>query len=394
MKLWEKGYAPNASIELFTVGQDYVLDLELLPYDILGSKAHAKTLLDAGVLSKKEFQAIDSELDAILSLAQQKKFVIEISDEDCHTAIENHLTSKLGDVGKKIHTARSRNDQVLTALRLFEKGNLIEIITLVQQLMFAFKEFARTNNAVPMPGFTHTRKAMPFSIDRWIMAFYFSLEDDLKLLETALTLTDKNPLGTGAGFDVPFPLNREISTKALGFGQTISNSLYAQNSRGKIDSAILFACSSVLTSLNKWASDLILFSMPEFGYFRLHDSLTTGSSIMPHKKNPDVLELIRSSVHQVRANQDQVHSISLNLLSGYHRDIQLSKEPLMKGIQTTKDCLIVSKIVMDGLETNDDVLKAAMSEDLFSVEKVYELVSRGIPFREAYKIIAASLFKE
>ncbi len=391
MKLWEKGYSPDKTIESFTVGKDPVLDLELLPYDLDESKAHVHVLENAGVLTSREVEVIIKELEVIRELWKEGEFKIDVADEDCHTAIENHLTRKLGDVGKKIHTARSRNDQVLTATRLLQKDRLGQIRDTAKDLHAYFQEFSELHSEVPMPGFTHTRKAMPYTVGKWIGSFADSLQDDLYLMDTVLKLVDQNPLGTGAGFGISFPLDREISTRELGFQKTMSSSLYAQNSRGKIESSVLFVCTSVLTTLNRWASDIILFTMPEFQFFTLDDALTTGSSIMPHKKNPDVLELIRSSVHQVIGYQYQVQSTTLNLLSGYHRDIQLTKEPLFSGLKTTLDSLTVSNIVIRGLTVNQDNLTRAMSDDLFSVDKVYQLVKRGVPFREAYKIVAESL---
>ena len=392
MKLWEKGYSPNETIEEFTVGKDPILDMELLPYDIAGSKAHALVLKEAGVLTEVETGKIIAELDEIRSLAEDGSFVISVSDEDCHTAIENRLTQKLGDIGKKIHTARSRNDQVLTAMRLLQKDKILQIKLQLDELLKAFQTFSVDNDNVPMPGFTHTRKAMPYTLKKWILSFSDSLRDDMFLIDAALKMLDQNPLGTGAGYDVPFPLDREISTTELGFSRTMNSAMYAQNSRGKIEAATLFACSSVLMTLNKWAADIILYTMPEFNYFKLEDSLTTGSSIMPHKKNPDVLELIRSSVHQLASYQQHVQSTTLNLMSGYHRDVQLTKEPILNGLATTASVLEVSKIVISGLKVNQLGLNEAMTDDLFSVEKVYELVQRGVPFREAYKIIASEIF--
>ena len=387
MKLWEKGYSPDKTIELFTVGKDPFLDLELLPFDIDGSIAHALVLEKAEVLTATEKDALIAELENIRDLHKSGDFVIESSDEDCHTAIENHLTEKLGDTGKKIHTARSRNDQILTAVRLFQKDRLSKIKSKVTELHSTFVAFSEENEKVPMPGFTHTRKAMPYSVGKWILAFADSLADDLILLDAVMEMVDQNPLGTGAGFGVPFPLDRDISTEKLGFKRSMDNPLYAQNSRGKIESSVLFACSNILTTLNRWASDIILFTIPDFKFFSLDNGLTTGSSIMPHKKNPDVLELIRSSVHQLIAYQNQIQNTSLNLISGYNRDIQLTKEPLLNGLKTTFDCLEVSNIVMQ-------VLKNAMTDELYSVQKVYEMVQRGVPFREAYKILADLIMKE
>lgn len=392
MKLWEKGYEPDSVIERFTVGKDPELDLFLLPFDIEGSMAHAAVLQEAGLLTQSEKDDIDRELKAILELHQNGEFSIPTEDEDCHTAIEKFLTLRLGDVGKKIHTGRSRNDQVLTALRLYQKAKLTDVKKLVLDFQEVLKNFSDEHHLVPMPGYTHTRRAMPHSVSQWAESFGESLEDDLTLVNAALKIVDKNPLGTGAGYGVSLPLNRELSKDLLSFGDLIQQPMYAQNSRGKTESAVLFSAVAVLSTLNRWASDLILFTAPEFGFFTLENRMTTGSSIMPHKKNPDVLELIRASVHQVSSNMTQVQHTAFNLMSGYHRDLQLTKEPLMNGLETVLQVLRVSVLVMAGLQVNKDKLSQAMTDDLFSVDKVYELVRKGIPFREAYKIVAGELF--
>ena len=394
MKLWEKGYKPDQVVESYTVGKDPVLDLFLLPYDIQGSIAHAAVLAEAGLLSQDEQDALVKTLNEIMDLHRQGKFTILVEDEDCHTAIEKHLTLRLGETGKKIHTGRSRNDQVLTALRLFQKDRLKVLLTLVDDFRRALQAFAEAHQEVPMPGYTHTRRAMPNSVSQWAQAFIESLDDDLLLVDAALKMVDKNPLGTGAGYGVNLTLNRELSAGIMGFSTLIQQPMYAQNSRGKTEGAVLFACVSVLTTLNRWASDLILFTAPEFGFFRLDDRMTTGSSIMPHKKNPDVLELIRATVHQVAANLTQVQNTSLNLISGYHRDLQLTKEPLINGIQATLESVKVAALVVQGLETDNRVLTKAMTDDLYSVEKVYELVKKGVPFREAYKIVASEFLNK
>ncbi len=394
MKLWEKGYNPNKKIENFTVGKDAVLDMQLLPYDIQGSIAHAEVICEAGVLTSVEKEKIVVTLKQLHSLWSEGKFFIQTEDEDGHTAIEKFLTEKLGDLGKKIHTARSRNDQVITAMRLFEKDQLKILERATKELVIKLVAFSKAHSALPMPGFTHTRKAMPYTVGEWSQAHADALADDLLLLDAVLKIIDQNPLGTGAGYGVPFPLNREKSTEMLGFSRVMESSVYAQNSRGKLEGSFLQVCTGLLMSLNRWASDLILFTMPEFGFFSLADDLTTGSSIMPHKKNPDVLELIRASVHHVMACQTQVQNISLNLISGYHRDVQLTKEPVMSGLQTCLDCIAVASIVMDGISVNPEKLEEAMTEDLYSVHKVYELVKKGIPFREAYQIIASELFRK
>lgn len=392
MKLWEKGYQPNQLIESFTVGKDPQLDLFLLPYDIQGSKAHAEVLLEAGLLTSKEKDDIVRELENMLSLHGEGAFEILREDEDGHTAIEKQLTHKLGDTGKKIHTGRSRNDQVLTAIRLFTRDQLCIIRDQVQSFREAVEVFSDSYSGIPMPGYTHTRRAMPYSVSQWARAFGESLSDDLISLDSALMLVDKNPLGTGAGYGVNLPLNRHLSAEILNFSKVIEEPMYAQNSRGKTEAAALFACVCVLSTLNRWASDLILFTGEEFAFFDLDDQMTTGSSIMPHKKNPDVLELIRATVHQVTANLNQVQQTALNLMSGYHRDLQLTKEPLINGLQATADAVRVSILVLKGLKVNSENLQHAMHDELYSVDKVYDLVRQGIPFREAYQRIAKVLF--
>ncbi len=394
MKLWEKGYVPNPLVEQFTVGKDPELDMELVPYDILASKAHSRVLHSAGVLQDDELTKLVNSLEDIYTEYQQGKFSISVSEEDCHTAIENQLTQKLGDLGKKIHTARSRNDQVLTAMRLFEMDAIGSILSAIDSLIGFMKTFADSNTDVPMPGYTHTRKAMPFSVKDWMEAFIDSLYDDKKMLNAVLDLIDQNPLGTGAGFGVPFPLDRSISQKELGFNRSLDNPLYAQNSRGKFESQILSSCQNVLMTLNRMSTDLILFTMPEFGFFTIEDSLTTGSSIMPHKKNPDVLELVRASVHQLTGYQVQVQNTYTNLISGYHRDVQFTKEPLMNGLKLCRDSVEVFALVMQACKPNTANLSAAMSDELYTVQKVYDLVKKGIPFREAYKIIASQFFNK
>jgi len=392
MKLWDKGYTVDQEIEAFTVGKDPSLDREILTFDIEASKAHTAVLEAVGVLTNQEKERLIACLNEIDELHRIGEFVIKQSDEDGHTAIENFLTAKLGDLGKKIHTARSRNDQVLVALRLYQKKQLDELIELLNGLNKQIEMLQADNKAVPMPGFTHTRKAMPHSVADWLGAFKESLTDDRALMMLVKQLIDKNPLGTGAGFGVPLDIDTKISTDILGFAAHVDYPLYTQNSRGKLDAHILYSCVSALSTLNKLSSDLILFTMPEFNYFTLPDDLTTGSSIMPHKKNPDVLELIRAQIHQVLAQTQQVMNTNVNIISGYNRDVQLTKEPLIEGIHATKRCLKMMSLVLSGLKINKEILEESMSDELFSVKKAYELVKRGVPFREAYRIVSEDEF--
>jgi len=383
-KLWQDKKL-DKKIEKFTVGNDYLLDKKLLKYDCAASIAHAKMLAKIKVLNEKEFLKIKKELETIIGLDKDGKFEIKLEDEDCHTAIENFLTKKLGELGKKIHTARSRNDQVVAALKLYEKDELIKIFELINRLGNSLKKLSK--NGIAMPGYTHMQKAMPSSVKLWAESFIESLEDDLKLLDNAVDVIDKNPLGTGAGYGIPLSVDKEITRKELKFKENYKNSIYVQNSRGKHEAIILNALTNVMYTLNKLASDIILFSMQEFGYFELPKEFTTGSSIMPQKKNPDVLELVRAKYAMVLGYEFQLKNLISNLPSGYNRDLQLTKEPLMNGIETTKDCLEIIDLVVSKLIINKENCKKAMTDELYATEKVYNLVKKGKSFREAYKEI-------
>lgn len=377
----------DARIEAFTVGNDPILDQELIPFDCQATIAHVTMLEEIGILDTIESGKLIAALNELIILHGEGAFRIKPGQEDGHTAIEEYLTGKLGDTGKKVHTGRSRNDQVLTAVRLFEKFAVDELIQLSENMAASLKLFAETNAGLPLPGYTHTRKAMPFSVKDWAMAFHDALKDDIRMLKGTYELIDQNPLGTGAGYGVPLPLNRQTTTDLLGFARIQENPMYAQNSRGKFESRILQDCLMVLYDLNKWATDLIFYSLPEIGYFSLHPSMVTGSSIMPHKQNPDVLELIRASYHQVAGYEYQLRMTPINLISGYHRDLQYTKEPLMLGLKTTREVLGASQVVLKGLTANADNLKAAMTPELLSVQKVMDLVNSGMPFRDAYLLI-------
>jgi len=388
MKLWQTADSMDARVEAFTIGNDPVLDQELIPFDCMATIAHVTMLMEIGVLDLDETEKLTAALNELINLHSRGQFKIQPDQEDGHSAIEDFLTNRLGDIGKKVHTGRSRNDQVLTAIRLFEKFAIEELLQLVDNLADSFSQFARINSGYPLPGYTHTRKAMPFSVKDWALSFHDALRDDMMLLQCSLNLIDQNPLGTGAGYGVPLPLNRQTTTSLLGFSRVMVNPMYAQNSRGKFESRILNDCLMVMYDLNKWASDLIFFTIPEIGYFNLDPSMVTGSSIMPHKQNPDVLELIRASYHQVAGYEYQLKMIPGNLISGYHRDLQYTKEPLMKGLKTCRDVLEASQVVLKGLTINADKLNAAMTPELLSVQKVMDLVNAGMPFRDAYRTIS------
>ncbi|MFQ5637260.1 MAG: argininosuccinate lyase [bacterium] len=388
MKLWQKKYQLNKQIENFTVGEDYILDRKLLKYDCVSSIAHAQMLAKIGVLSQDEARQLTEELNHVIELAGKNDFHITQEHEDCHTAIEEHLTGQFGDLGKKIHTGRSRNDQVLTALRLFYKDELNACRDLLNQLQKTLADFSAKFEEVPFPGYTHMRKAMPSSMTLWAHSFIDSLSDNEKLIEAAYQLVDQSPLGTGAGYGVPLKLDREFTAHTLGFKRVQENPIYAQNSRGKFEATILHTLTQIMFDLNKIACDLIVFSMPEFGYFELPHEFCTGSSIMPHKKNPDVFELMRAKYHVVVSYEFQLKNISANLISGYNRDLQLTKEATIKSFQITQDCLSITSLIFTGLNVNEKRCQEAMTEELFATEDVYRLVEKGVPFREAYQAIS------
>ena len=384
-KLWDKGYELNAAIESFTVGNDPELDQALVYYDCIASKAHAKMLRKVGLLTKPEEDDLLRELDHIINLDKNGKFTILPNQEDCHTAIEMFLTNSLGDIGKKIHVARSRNDQILTALRLYYKDQLDKIEILANDMIKVIKDFVKVNGNIQFPGYTHMRKAMPSSFEMWGTAFINSMEDNLVGASTVRRLIDQSPLGTAAGYGVPLDIDMEFTAKELAFSRVQYNPIYAQNSRGKFEISILHILSQIMLDLNKIASDLILFSADEFGFVEVPIEFCTGSSIMPQKKNPDVLELLRAKYHVVSSYEFQVSGITSNLISGYNRDIQLTKEPVMKSFAITSDSLAISVLIFQNIAVNQEKCKVAMTEDLFATERVYDLVKTGIPFRDAYK---------
>lgn len=388
MKLWNKGKSLNQLVEDYTVGNDYILDNELVKYDCLASIAHAKMLNKTGILSKEETAKLEDELNKIVSLHAKGKFEIKKQHEDCHTAIEIHLTEKLGELGKKIHTARSRNDQVLTALRLYYKNELSACNELIKKLTSQQSDFVKKHGSIPLPGYTHMRKAMPSSIEMWAEAYNYSMQDNLRQIDSVFSLIDQSPLGTAAGYGVPLKIDRGFTAAELGFAKVQHNPIYTQNSRGKFEGVILSVINQVMYDLNKLASDLLLFSMDEFGFFELPDELTTGSSIMPQKKNPDVLELLRGNYSVTLSLEFQVKQTIANLISGYNRDIQTTKEPVMKSFKIVQQSLQIAALLFSELKVNEEKCKNAMSDDLYATEEAYKLVKEGYSFREAYKIVA------
>lgn len=387
MKLYDKEI--NKKVEEFTVGKDYILDQELVEYDCKASKAHAKMLLKTRVLSKKEYNDICKVLDKIIELSGKGEFEILQSDEDCHTAIENYLVSKLGDTGKKIHSFRSRNDQVLTAMKLYEKTELGKMLELVDKLCEVLDKKIFQNKGVKMPGYTHMQKAMPTTVENWLGSFKEALKDDKTILQSVLKVIDKNPLGSAAGFGVPvFNIDKSITTEELGFSKSIKYPLHAQISRGKDESLIINSLSQIMLVLNKIATDLTMFNMKEFGYVELPKKYCTGSSIMPQKNNPDVLELIRGKYHIVLGEEFKVKSLIGNLMSGYNRDLQLTKEPLMNSFEITKKSIDIMTLVVEGMKIEKDKCSAGITDEMLATEKAYKLVKEGMPFREAYKKVS------
>ncbi len=387
MKLWQKKYALDKEIEKFTVGNDFELDLKLVPFDCDASLAHAKMLHKTKIMSKKELQQLQKGLQEIKTLHAKNQFKIKIEDEDCHTAIENYMTKKYGTIGQKMHTARSRNE-VLVAMRLYEKHEIKEIKVLLLEFKKVIAQTAKKYQNIQIPGYTHMQKAMPTTVQIWLHCFSDSMDDNLELLEKVYEIIDQNPLGTGAGFGIPvLKIDRKMTTALLGFSKVLENPIYAQMSRGKFESSLVHVLSQILFDLNKLATDLMLFSMSEFGYVGLPTELCTGSSIMPQKKNPDVLELVRAKYHIVLGEEFKLKSLIANLMSGYNRDVQLTKEPVMKSIETTKSCIKIMTLVISKIEINEEKCKKAMTKELFATQEAYKLVKKGMPFREAYQEI-------
>ena len=387
MKLWDKGFSTDKKIDLFTVGNDRELDLVLARFDVIGSKAHALMLHQIGLLSADESERVEQELDAILKQIEEGKFTIGEDFEDVHSKVEYLLTQKLGDAGKKIHTARSRNDQVLVDMHLYLKEELLQIRNLTKEFFDLLMTLAERYKNVLLPGYTHLQVAMPSSFGMWFSAYAETLIDDVYLLNAALKVADQNPLGSAAGYGSSFPIDREHTTKTLGFKDLKYNSVAAQMGRGKMERTVAFALGSVASSLSKFAMDICLYMSQNFGFLSFPNELTTGSSIMPHKKNPDVFELIRGKCNKVQALPYELSLITANLPSGYHRDFQLLKEGLIPGIQTLKSCLEMFCFSLESVRVNEDILEDPKYDYLFTVEEVNRLVQEGIPFRDAYRIV-------
>ena len=391
MKLWEKGIPTDKKIEHFTVGNDRELDLVLAKYDALGSIAHAKMLGNIGLLTASETDLLVAALTEIIADVTAGNFTIEDSFEDVHSKIEYLLTEKLGDAGKKIHTARSRNDQVLVDVNLYLKDVVKDLKAQVKSLFDLLMESAKKHQNVLLPGYTHLQIAMPSSFGMWFSAYAETFIDDITMLNAALKIVDQNPLGSAAGYGSSFPIDRTFTTQELGFKTLKFNSVAAQMSRGKSEKIVAFAMSSVAATLSKFAMDICLYMSQNFDFISLPSHLTTGSSIMPHKKNPDVFELIRGKCNKIQALPYEITLITNNLPSGYHRDLQLLKEGLFPAIQNLKACLDIAIFAIKDIKVKDNILADPKYNYLFTVDSLNEMVVAGMPFRDAYKAVAEQL---
>ncbi len=379
----------------FTAGRDVELDHALIEADCIGSIAHAVMLsempLTPPLFTPHEVRELTKQLVEIMRQAQKGEFAISLQDQDVHLAVERTLTERCDELGRKIHTARSRNDQVAVDLRLYAKRQLLDTMEEAVSLGRTLQQFAEKHARVPMPGRTHMQPAMPSSVGCWASSYIDSLLDDLHLLQSVYALNDQSPLGAAAGYGVPLPIDRNRTATLLGFAQPIHNVIHAINARGKMESIILFALSQALLTCSRLSQDLLLYTMPEFGYFTLPAEYCTGSSIMPQKRNPDVLELIRAKASRVLANTTAVYDIVKGAPSGYNRDLQEAKEPFMETIQTARSCLRILDLLIRGLEVNEDALLAGFTPDVFATDRALELVGEGMPFRDAYHHVKENL---
>lgn len=397
MKLWQKNTAVAAEIEKFTVGRDAELDMQLAQFDVLGSLAHTRMLASIGLLTDQELQQVQQGLKQVHARILAGDFAIAPGIEDIHSQVELELTQLLGEAGKKIHSGRSRNDQVLLDLKLYFRHELQEVTQRVAQLFGVLQQQSEKYKNVLLPGYTHLQVAMPSSFGLWFGAYAESLLDDVQLLLAAYKITDKNPLGSAAGYGSSFPLNRQMTTTLLGFEHMNYNVVYAQMGRGKTERTVATALAAVAATMARMAMDLCLYMSQNFGFVTLPDHLTTGSSIMPHKKNPDVFELLRGKCNRLQALPNEVSMLLVNLPSGYHREMQLLKENLFPAITELKDCLEMMTYMAGELQVKENILQDEKYIYLFSVDAVNELVLQGMPFRDAYKVVGeqieAGMFK-
>lgn len=394
-KLWEKGGSQSqlsAAVNRYIVGDELATDSAILRFDVQASIAHAEMLAEVGLLDKASAEKIVAQLRRIPELHTKGEFVLRQENEDVHTEIENFLVEQLGDLGKRVHTGRSRNDQVLVAMRLFMRHELGKTRALVVSLVKTLLDFSSRHEFVPMPGFTHMQHAMPSSVGQWASSFAESLLDDVEVLEAADNLLDQNPLGSAAGFGTALPIDREKTTKLLGFRKTQINPIYCQNSRAKLDAFTIASLLQVMLTLGKVANDMMVFTSQEFSFFKVDPGLTTGSSIMPQKRNLDIMEVLRANVSIVQALQVQVQTASLNLLSGYNKDLKFGKKAVMDAFTITQDSLAIVDLMFQNMAPNTEgLLRSFNDAEIFATDLVNDMVMKGAAFREAYKKVGENL---
>ncbi|MDN3667816.1 argininosuccinate lyase [Echinicola jeungdonensis] len=391
MKLWQKNTTSTKEVEQFTIGRDPEFDLVLAPFDILGSLAHATMLESIGLLTKEELATLKKGLKEIYEEIEAGTFKIDPGVEDVHSQVEFLLTERYGDVGKKLHSGRSRNDQVAVDLKLFYRSEIQQVLEATKLLFDLLINLAEKHKNDLMPGYTHTQLAMPSSFGLWFSSLAESLAEDIELWQAAYNQADRNPLGSAAGFGSSFPLNRTMTTELLGFKEMHYNVINAQNNRGKTEKVIAFAMAGMAGTLNRLADDTIIFMNQHFGFVKFPDNLTTGSSIMPHKKNPDVFELIRAKCNQIQSGPQNIMMQMTNTTTGYHRDLQLLKETTFPDFEKLRDCIEITRFMLENVEVKSGLLKDSFYKHLFSVEEVNRLVLEGMPFRDAYKKVGLDI---
>ncbi|HZR39276.1 MAG TPA: argininosuccinate lyase [Ktedonobacteraceae bacterium] len=391
-KLWQKGYSLNEKVERFEAAQNSVLDARLIRHDVWGSLAHAAMLQSIGVLSESEHNILQEALCSILEQEAAQQFTISPSDEDVHTSVENYLAATAGAAGKKIHMARSRNDQVLVDMRLYAKEQLHHVSAKLLDLGETLLTFANKTIDIPMPGYTHMQRAMLSSVGLWAGAFAEALLDDEQLLSAAYTINDQSPLGSAAGYGVPIPIDRQLVADQLGFARVQNNVIYVQNSRGKVEAAIVQSLAQIMLDLSKLAQDILLYTTVEYGFFQVPQELCTGSSIMPQKRNLGVMELVRARTQTMLALQQQILGIVTGLPSGYNMDYQETKRPFMEALDLVQESLDICDLIVSHLNVNTERVLAACTFELFAADRAYELAtSSNLPFRDAYRIVGAEV---